>query len=44
MSHPLLYVRYFEVIKVEGHNIKTIFTQVSETIKAMEGENPWSVY
>jgi len=44
MSHPLLSIRYFEVMKGEGHNVKIIFTQVSETFKAMEGENPWSVY
>ena len=44
MSHPLLYIRYFEVTKGEAHNVGAIFKQVSETIKAMEGENPWSVY
>jgi len=43
-KHPLLYIRYSEVEKGEGHNVKQIFTQISETIKAMEGENPWSLY
>lgn len=43
-THPLLFIRYFEIEKGEGHNFKHIFTQVSETIKAMDGENPWSLY
>jgi hypothetical protein len=43
-SHPLLFVRYHEVIKGEGHNVNHLFTQVSKTIKAMDGENPWSLY
>ena len=43
-SHPLLYIRYLEVVKGEGHNVKYLFTQISKTVKAMEGENPWSIY
>jgi len=44
VSHPLLYIRYFEVVKDEGHNVNSLFTQISKTVKAMDGENPWSVY
>ena len=43
-SHPLLYIRYHEVVKGEGHNVNHLFTQVSKTIKAMDGENPWALY
>ncbi len=43
-SHPLLYIRYHEVYKGEGHNVKHLLTQISKTVKSMEGENPWSVY
>lgn len=44
VSHPLLFVRYHEVTENQGHNINNLLKQVSETIKAMEGENPWGVY
>lgn len=43
-THPLLYIRYLEVTKGEGHNVKHLLTQISKTVKAMEGENPWSIY
>lgn len=43
-THPLLYVRYHEVVKNEGHNVKHLFTQISKAVKAMEGENPWGIY
>lgn len=44
VSHPLLFIRYWEVTKGEGHNVNHLFTQISKTIKAMDGDNPWSVY
>lgn len=44
VSHPLLFVRYLEVADNQGHNINRLLKQISETVKAMEGENPWGVY
>jgi len=44
VSHPLLSIRYFEVVKGEGHNVNGLLTQISKAVKAMDGENPWSVY
>jgi len=43
-THPLLYIRYLEVVKGEGHNVKHLFTQISKAVKAMDGENPWGLY
>ncbi|MBL4939547.1 MAG: hypothetical protein JKY16_04605 [Lutibacter sp.] len=43
-SHPLLFIRYHEVVKGEGHNVNHLLTQISKTVKAMDGENPWGVY
>jgi hypothetical protein len=42
--YPLLFVRYNEVAKDQGHNVNRLFKQISETVKAMEGVNPWGVY
>lgn len=39
-----LYIRYFNVVKNEGHNIDRLFKQVGATFKAMEGDNPWSMW
>lgn len=39
-----LYIRYFEVVKNEGHNVNRMLELISKTVKAMEGDNPWSVY
>ncbi len=44
VSHPILYIRYLEVADGQGYNINRLLKQVSETIKAMDGENPWGVY
>lgn len=44
VSHPLLFIRYQEVKPGQGHNIKYLFGQISETVKAMEGENPWGLF
>jgi len=43
-THPLLYVRYFEVEKGQGHNMNGLFKKISKTVKALEGENPWGLY
>ena len=44
MTHPILYIRYFEVAKGHGYSIDNLLKQMSETVKAMDGENPWGVY
>ncbi len=44
VTHPLLYIRYHEVSKGTGSNVNRLLKQISETIKAMDGENPWGVY
>ena len=43
-GHPLLHVRYHEVAEGAGDEVEEMFKMVSETIKAMDGENPWGVY
>lgn len=43
-EYPLLFIRYHEVVKGEGHNVNRLFSQISETVKAMEGNNPWGLY
>ncbi len=42
--YPIVFVRYWEINLDHGHNLNNILKMVSETIKAMEGENPWGVY
>jgi hypothetical protein len=44
VTHPLLIVRYHEISKGNGSNISRLLKQISETVKAMDGENPWGVY
>lgn len=44
VTHPLLYIRYREINKGKGSNITRLLKQISETVKAMDGENPWGVY
>jgi len=44
VTHPLLRVRYHEVAKDHGYSLDSLLKQISETIKAMDGENPWGVY
>ena len=43
-KHPLLYVRYWEADPNQDHLINGLLKQISETIKATEGDNPWGVY
>lgn len=43
-NYPIFYVRYFEVESDFSSSVKPFFTMVSETVKAMEGVNPWGVY
>ena len=41
---PILHVRFHEVAAEHGYNVDHLLKQVSETIKAMDGDNPWGVY
>lgn len=43
-KYPLLYLRYFEAQDGHGYSIDHLLKQMSEAVKAMEGENPWGVY
>lgn len=43
-KYPILYVRYFEVEPGQGFNVSTFFKKISETVKALDGVNPWGVY
>jgi hypothetical protein len=44
VTHPLLFVRYHEVADEGGYLVQGVLKHISETIKAMEGSNPWGVY
>jgi hypothetical protein len=44
VTHPLLVIRYHEVNKGKGSNINRLLKQINETVKAMDGENPYGVY
>lgn len=41
---PILHIRFHEVAKGHGYNVDHLLKQISETIKAMDGSNPWGVY
>ena len=41
---PILYIRFFEIEEGHGYTMNGIFKKVSETVKSMEGENPWGLY
>ncbi|MBJ6368087.1 hypothetical protein [Snuella sedimenti] len=44
-KYPILFVRYSEIAKgVSISSVKAFYKQISETVKAMEGINPWGVY
>ncbi|WP_431136453.1 hypothetical protein [Psychroserpens mesophilus] len=43
-SHPILFIRYFEVSDDHDYTMNNHFKQVSETIKSMPGDNPWGLY
>ena len=43
-KHPILYLRYFEVANGHGYTIPHLLKQMSEAVKAMDGENPWGLY
>ncbi|WP_242085427.1 hypothetical protein [Aestuariivivens sediminis] len=43
-KYPIVFVRYGEVEDDHGYSMNTFFEMISETVKAMEGENPWGLY
>ena len=44
MTHPILFCRYAEVADGQSSSVMPFYKMVSETIKAMDGENPWGLY
>ncbi|MEH6537668.1 MAG: hypothetical protein V7719_14810 [Psychroserpens sp.] len=44
VTHPILFIRYFEIEEGHGYTMNNHFKQVSETLKSMEGDNPWGLY
>ena len=43
-KYPIVFVRYWKINIDHSHNLEHMLKMVSETVKAMEGENPWGVY
>jgi hypothetical protein len=43
-TYPLQYIRYHEVKRGKGYNIDYLLKQISDAVKALDGENPWGVY
>jgi hypothetical protein len=43
-KYPLLYIRYLEVARDHGYSVDNLLKQISATVKAMDGVNPWGVY
>lgn len=43
-EYPILFVRYWEINSEHGHSLDRVLKQVSDAVKAMEGDNPWGVY
>lgn len=44
VTYPVLRVRFFEIEQGQGFSINTFFTRTMETLKALDGENPWGLY
>ena len=44
ITYPILFIRYFEAQDGHGYSIDHLLKQMSSTVKAMEGDNPWGVY
>lgn len=44
VTYPILYIRYFEAQRDHGYSIDHLLKQMSDAVKAMDGENPWGVY
>ena len=44
ITHPIMFIRYWEVNWGEGFSINRYFERVSQAVKAMDGENPFGIY
>lgn len=44
VKYPILFIRYFEIEEDHCYTMNNHFKQVSETIKSLEGDNPWGLY
>lgn len=44
IMYPLLFVRVGEIEKNQVSSVNQFYKYVSETVKAMEGANPWGLY
>jgi len=43
-KYPIQHIRYFEVARDHGYSVDNLLKQIGETVKAMDGINPWGVY
>lgn len=43
-EYPLLYVRYHTIEEGQGYQMKGLFEKMTETVKSMEGLNPFGIY
>lgn len=43
-DYPILFTRYWEINIQHQHQVNARFKLISETVKAMAGENPWGLY
>jgi len=43
-DHPITFVRYLEVNEEHFHNFSAMLKKISETVKSMDGDNPWGIY
>ena len=43
-KYPILYIRYNEVARGHGYSVDNLLKQISATIKALDGVNPWGMY
>ncbi len=43
-EYPILFTRYWEINIAHQHQVEARLKLISETVKAMEGVNPWGVY
>lgn len=43
-QYAIFLVRYHELHNGQGYRLKDLLTKISNTIKAMEGDNPWGVF
>lgn len=43
-EYPILFTRYLKIDLEHQHQLENRLKLISETVKAMEGENPWGIY